>query len=79
MKYKKVIMPYHIIFGILTFVLSIVTSVLGFSEKVIFALYVFTIKKYVKNFVNIIIPNPTFFYTIIGISSMSICRRKDYF
>lgn len=37
MKYKKAVMPYHIIFGTLTFVLSIVTSVLGFSEKIIFA------------------------------------------
>lgn len=38
MKYKQAVMPYHIIFGILTFVLSIITSVLGFSEKIIFAL-----------------------------------------
>lgn len=40
MKYKEAVMPYHIIFGILTFALSIVTSVLGFSEKIIFAVYV---------------------------------------
>ncbi|CAH1738057.1 transmembrane ascorbate-dependent reductase CYB561-like isoform X2 [Aphis gossypii] len=37
MKYKEAVMPYHIIFGVLTFALSIVTSVLGFSEKIIFA------------------------------------------
>lgn len=48
MKYKKNVMPYHIIVGILTFVLSITTSVLGFSEKIIFALYVFTVKRFVK-------------------------------
>jgi len=39
-QYKKVIMPYHIYFGVFTFVLAIATSVLGFGEKLIFSLYV---------------------------------------
>ncbi|VVC30069.1 Hypothetical protein CINCED_3A013962 [Cinara cedri] len=38
-QYKKALMPYHKSFGILTFVLSVVTTVLGFSEKIISALY----------------------------------------
>ncbi|XP_025422088.1 putative cytochrome b561 isoform X1 [Sipha flava] len=37
-QYKKAIMPYHIFIGTLTFILSIVTSVLGISEKIMFAL-----------------------------------------
>jgi len=39
-QYKRVIMPYHIYFGVFTFVLAIATSVLGFGEKLIFSLYV---------------------------------------
>lgn len=45
-------MPYHVFFGVLTFALSVVTSVLGFSEKIIFALYVMqllSLKAYKRN------------------------------
>lgn len=45
-QYREVVMPYHVFFGILNFVLAILTSVLGFSEKLIFALYVFYYWKY---------------------------------
>jgi len=48
-------MPYHIIFGIVAFVLSIITSVLGLSEKILSALYVFSIEKYINELVNIYI------------------------
>lgn len=44
-KYKEAIMPYHIFVGVLTFALSVVTSVLGFSEKIMFALYVIVCSK----------------------------------
>lgn len=36
-------MPYHITVGVLTFALSMVTTVLGVCEKVMFALYVYNI------------------------------------
>lgn len=39
--YRETVMPYHVFFGIFNFALAIATSVLGFSEKLIFALYVF--------------------------------------
>lgn len=39
-QYKKAIMPYHIYFGVSTFVLATATSVLGFGEKLIFSLSV---------------------------------------
>jgi len=37
-EYQKTIMPYHVYFGISIFVLAILTTVLGFSEKLIFSL-----------------------------------------
>lgn len=43
-EYKKAVMIYHVFFGVLTFVLSVVTTLLGFSEKILFALYVLIIR-----------------------------------
>lgn len=40
-QYKAAIMPYHFFFGVFNFTLAIATSVMGFGEKLIFALYVF--------------------------------------
>ncbi|VVC45775.1 Cytochrome b561/ferric reductase transmembrane [Cinara cedri] len=37
-KYKEIMMPYHIYFGVFIFVLAVITAVTGFSEKLIFAL-----------------------------------------
>jgi len=40
-EYRAAIMPYHFFFGVFNFALAIATSVLGFGEKLIFALFVF--------------------------------------
>jgi len=37
-QYKEVMAPYHVFFGIFIFMLAVTTSVLGFAEKLIFAL-----------------------------------------
>lgn len=49
-KYREVVMPYHVYFGVFSFVLAVITTVLGFSEKLILALYyqhkIFLIKRF---------------------------------
>jgi len=54
-RFKEVIMPYHIFVGVLTFVLSVVTSVLGFSEKIIFTLYVIVVQSFRRNLKTLIL------------------------
>ncbi|XP_025409229.1 cytochrome b561-like isoform X2 [Sipha flava] len=67
-QYKEAIMPYHFFFGVLTFVLAIATSVLGFGEKLIFSL-----DKEYKNF-----PNEGLFGNFIGVLCCVYCGLIVY-
>jgi len=44
--YREAMLPYHVFFGIFIFVLSVVTCILGISEKLIFALYLIILFNY---------------------------------
>lgn len=39
-RHREMLAPYHVFFGISIFILAVATAVLGFCEKIIFALYV---------------------------------------
>lgn len=66
-------MKYHVFFGILTFVLSVITALLGFSEKNMFASYVFNTQNILK------CTNKAVFNFFIGVSYFTVFQRKEYF
>jgi len=39
-QYRDIMMPYHVFFGVTSFVLAIASGGLGFCEKMIFSLYI---------------------------------------
>ncbi|XP_026815643.1 ascorbate-specific transmembrane electron transporter 1-like isoform X1 [Rhopalosiphum maidis] len=67
-QYKEAVMPYHIFFGIFNFILAVATSVLGFSEKLIFAL-----DKEYKNY-----PKEGMFGNFLGLLSVLYCGLVVY-
>jgi len=52
-RHREILAPYHVFFGISIFILAVATAVLGFCEKIIFALYVLFIFDVVERFITI--------------------------
>lgn len=70
-QYKEAVAPYHVFFGVFSFILAVMTAVLGFSEKLIFALYVY-VNVNAKS-----ISSWRFFFFFLVIKNTNSIRRKD--
>ncbi|XP_025204829.1 cytochrome b561-like isoform X2 [Melanaphis sacchari] len=67
-QYREAVMPYHIFFGVFNFILAVVTSILGFGEKLIF-----TLDKEYKHF-----PKEGMFGNFLGLLCVFYCALVVY-